>query len=79
VDLKNEVDLKSLVEKINAALIAGNYKSDEAKASYWSKGDAERIYLNGKKANGYIDLQSGKPTLNKCSFIPVYRIVSAVL
>ena len=80
-----DMEMKDMVTKINRALKAGGYKPEEATARYWGKANEEgqitieRIYLSGKKANGYISIDDGKPVLHDSKFLNITRIVEAAL
>lgn len=77
-------EFESIVILINEKLQQKGYKSTEAKAEFWSKevkpGQVlRRIYLNGKKANGYVQQVDGKWMREGMNFSMVIRIVDEVL
>jgi hypothetical protein len=76
--------LEEIAEQINLALASKGYKSAEACAKVWRKEvepgkRLERIYLSGKKANGYIPEQNGRLEITDCNFELLYRIVCEVI
>jgi hypothetical protein len=78
------MELERIAEQINAALASKGYKSVEAQASVWRKEvesgkPIERIYLRGKKANGYLSEQNGRMEITDCNFLTLYWIVREVI
>lgn len=75
--------LEAIASKINTALQAKGYKPTEARASIWMKEikgvEVGRVYLNGKKADGYVHQFAGKWQSADISFLALYRIVQDVL
>jgi len=75
------MEINDMVAKINEALVAGGYRSDEAKAVAWKKEvkpgqTIERIYLKGKKANGYVHQVAGSWHAEDISFLALHGLVS---
>ena len=76
--------LEEMAAKINSALTANGYKSGEAHASVWVKEvkpgtTLRRIYLNGKKANGYVHFVDEKWEAEGISFMSISRIVGELI
>lgn len=49
------VDFEKLAKELNVLLCKAGYTSSEARASAYAKHGKQRIYLNGKKADGFIE------------------------
>jgi hypothetical protein len=80
---RNEELLNNLAQKINGALRISGYRPEEATARYWSKEVKpgiviERLYLGGKKANGFIEInpENDVPVLRESKFMQITHIVS---
>ena len=78
------MELKQMAEKINEALKAKGYKPEEARANAWTKeikpGQiVERIYLNGKKAAGYVHLADGAWKREGINFSLLHQIVGEAI
>lgn len=81
---KKAITIAEMAQKIDAALVAAGYKPSEAFASIWHKETApgvivERIYLKGKKANGYVFLADGAWKVEGVSFMMLLRIIEAAI
>lgn len=75
--------IQELATKMNEALAAKGYKREEASASVWMKDvkpgvKLERVYLNGKKANGFLTIVDGKIKEEKCSFRMILDTIEEV-
>ena len=81
-----------MAAKINSALTANGYTSAEAHASVccgptagiWVKEvkpgiSLQRIYLNGKKTNGYVHFVDEKWEAEGISFMSISRIVGEII
>lgn len=76
------LQMMRLAQEINVALEGAGYKPEQAKAQYWSKPGGEaygpimRIYLQGRKANGHVAIEHGRPVLRECRFSLLIEIVN---
>ena len=73
--------MEEMAAMINSALAAHGYKRPEAHATIWAnkEGTVQRVYLNGKKANGYVHLVDGKWEAQGISYMTLLRIVEEVI
>jgi hypothetical protein len=77
-------EMEAAAKAINDALKSSGYKREEAYANCWSKTTKQgttirRIYLNGKKASGFIHKEDGKWIRSNMSFSMLIDAVEVAL
>lgn len=76
-------ELNRVTGLINRALVDVGYKRVEAYANAWQGERSgvliQRIYLNGKKASGYVSMVDGVWSMEKVNFAMLQRAIGAAL